>query len=81
MNLISIQAREIGLTCPLFGSDGWESEKLTEGKAKDALEGSFFSTHVSADDPSPNIQNFIKSIRRNINLNRMQWLFLLMMRV
>ncbi len=60
VNLISIQAREIGLTCPLFGSDGWESEKLTEGKAKDALEGSFFSTHVSADDPSPGIQNFIK---------------------
>lgn len=60
VNLISIQAREIGLTCPLFGSDGWESEKLTEGKAKDALEGSFFSTHVSADDPSPTIQNFIK---------------------
>lgn len=60
VNLISIQAREIGLNCPLFGGDGWESEKLTEGKAKDALEGSFFSTHVSADDPSPNIQNFIK---------------------
>ncbi len=58
VNLISIQAREIGLNCPLFGSDGWESEKLTEGKAKDALEGSFFSTHVSADDPSPQIQNF-----------------------
>lgn len=60
VNLISIQAREIGLTCPLFGSDGWESEKLTEGKAKDALEGCFFSTHVSADDPSPIVQNFIK---------------------
>ena len=58
VNLISIQAREIGLTCPLFGSDGWESEKLTEGKASDALEGSFFSTHVSADDPSPQIQEF-----------------------
>ncbi|MBX7043429.1 MAG: ABC transporter substrate-binding protein [Ignavibacteria bacterium] len=63
VNLISIQAREIGLTCPLFGSDGWESEKLTEGKAKDALEGSFFSTHVSADDPSPQIQGYIKKYR------------------
>lgn len=63
VNLISIQAREIGLTCPLFGSDGWESVKLTEGKAKDALEGSFFSTHVSADDPSPQIQNFKKKYR------------------
>lgn len=67
VNLISIQAREIGLTCPLFGSDGWESEKLTEGKAKDALEGSFFSTHVSADDPSPNIQNFIKKYQEKYN--------------
>lgn len=63
VNLISIQAREIGLTCPLFGSDGWESEKLTEGKAKDALEGSFFSTHVSSDDPSPKIQDYIKKYK------------------
>lgn len=67
VNLISIQAREIGLTCPLFGSDGWESEKLTEGKAKDALEGSFFSTHVSADDPSSVVQNFIKKYKEKYN--------------
>lgn len=63
VNLISIQAREIGITCPLFGSDGWESEKLTEGKAKDALEGSYFSTHVSTDDPSPKIQEYIKKYK------------------
>ncbi|MCB0727601.1 MAG: ABC transporter substrate-binding protein [Ignavibacteria bacterium] len=67
VNLISIQAREIGLTCPLFGSDGWESEKLTEGKAKDALEGSFFSTHVSTDDPSPKIQEYIKKYKAKYN--------------
>lgn len=67
VNLISIQAREIGLTCPLFGSDGWESEKLTEGKAADALEGSFFSTHVSADDPSQQVQNYIRKYRAKYN--------------
>src|SRR4030095_6249416 len=59
VNLISIQAREIGIKVPLVGSDGWESEKLTEGKAKDALEGCFFSTHVSTENPDPAIQNFI----------------------
>ncbi len=59
LNLISIQAREIGITVPLFGGDGWESEKLLEGKAKDALDGCFFSTHVSIEDPNPKIQNFI----------------------
>jgi len=59
VGLIAIQAREIGITQPLFGGDGWESDKLTEGKAKDALEGSYFSTHVSSEDPSPAVQNFI----------------------
>ncbi len=63
VGLIAIQAREIGLNIPLFGSDGWESEKLTEGKAKDALEGCFFSTHVSTEDPSPKIQDFLKKYR------------------
>jgi branched-chain amino acid transport system substrate-binding protein len=67
VNLISIQAREIGLTCPLIGSDGWESEKLTEGKAKDALEGCYFSTHVSTENPDPKIQEFIKKYKAKYN--------------
>lgn len=68
VNLISIQAREIGLTVPLIGSDGWESEKLTEGKAKDALEGCFFSTHVSTENPDPSIQNFITKYKAKYNM-------------
>lgn len=68
VGLIGIQAREIGITQPLFGGDGWESEKLTEGKAKDALEGCFFSTHVSAEDPSPLIQGFIKKYKDKYNI-------------
>jgi branched-chain amino acid transport system substrate-binding protein len=68
VNLISIQAREIGITQPLLGSDGWESEKLTEGKAKDALEGCFFSTHVSTENPDPNVQNFIKKYKEKYNM-------------
>jgi len=63
VGLIAIQAREIGISVPFFGGDGWESEKLTEGKAKDALEGCFFSTHISSEDPNPLIQNFIKKYR------------------
>jgi branched-chain amino acid transport system substrate-binding protein len=68
VGLIAIQAREIGITAPLFGSDGWESEKLTEGKAKDALEGCFFSTHVSTEDPSPQIQSFIQKYKAKYNM-------------
>jgi len=63
VNLISIQARESGLSVPLFGGDGWESEKLIGGKAKDALEGCYFSTHVSSENPAANVQDFIKKFR------------------
>jgi branched-chain amino acid transport system substrate-binding protein len=68
VGLIAIQAREIGITQPLFGGDGWESEKLTEGKAKDALEGCYFSTHVSTENPDPGIQNFIKKYKEKYNM-------------
>jgi len=68
VGLIAIQAREIGITQPLFGGDGWESEKLTEGKAKDALEGCYFSTHVSTENPDPAIQNFIKKYKEKYNM-------------
>jgi branched-chain amino acid transport system substrate-binding protein len=68
VGLIAIQAREIGITCPLIGGDGWESEKLTEGKAKDALEGCYFSTHVSTSNPDPRVQNFIKKYKEKYNI-------------
>jgi len=68
VGLIAIQAREIGITQPLFGGDGWESEKLTEGKAKDALEGCYFSTHVSTENPDPAVQNFIKKYKEKYNM-------------
>lgn len=68
VGLIAIQAREIGITVPLFGGDGWESEKLTEGKAKDALEGCYFSTHVSTENPDPAVQNFIKKYKEKYNM-------------
>jgi branched-chain amino acid transport system substrate-binding protein len=68
VGLIAIQARDIGITVPLFGSDGWESEKLTQGKAKDALEGCYFSTHVSSEDPSPAVQEFIKKYKEKYNV-------------
>src|SRR6266550_2116891 len=63
VGLIARQAREVGLTIPLLGGDGWDSEKLYEiGGA--ALEGSFFSNHYSVDDPSPRIQEFVTKFKK-----------------
>ena len=45
--LICVQAKQLGLTVPLFGGDGWESDKLVQ-IGGEAVEGNYFSTHYSA---------------------------------
>ena len=51
VGLIALQARQLGITCPIFGGDGWESSSLVPiGGA--ALEGDYFSTHFSPEDTS-----------------------------
>jgi len=63
VGLIARQAREVGLTVPLLGGDGWDSEKLYEIGGS-ALEGSYFSNHYSVDDPSPRIQEFVSKFKK-----------------
>jgi branched-chain amino acid transport system substrate-binding protein len=60
--LIGRQARELGLTIPLAGGDGWDSAKLYE-LAQGALDGSYFSNHYTQENPSPVIQTFVKAYR------------------
>jgi branched-chain amino acid transport system substrate-binding protein len=59
VGLIARQAREVGLTIPLLGGDGWESDKLYD-IGREALDGCYFSNHYAADDPNPVIQGRIK---------------------
>jgi branched-chain amino acid transport system substrate-binding protein len=63
VGLISRQARETGLTVPLLGGDGWDSEKLYE-IGGDALVGSYFSNHYSVDDPNPRVQDFVNKFKK-----------------
>ncbi|PTL82905.1 ABC transporter substrate-binding protein [Vitiosangium sp. GDMCC 1.1324] len=58
VGIIARQARELGLTVPLMGGDGWDSEKLFE-LAGNTLDGSYFSNHYSPDNPDPKVQKFI----------------------
>jgi len=60
VGLIALQARQLGITVPIFGGDGWESSALVPIGGK-ALEGDFFSTHFSPQDTSPAVQAFVKS--------------------
>lgn len=64
--LVAVQARQLGITVPLFGGDGWEAPELIQiGGA--ALEGTFYSTHYSSEDRSPAVQNFVKKFKAQFN--------------
>lgn len=58
VGLIARQARELGITAPLLGGDGWVSDKLLE-IAEDALNGSYFVNHFYEGDPNPLVQKFV----------------------
>jgi branched-chain amino acid transport system substrate-binding protein len=62
VGVIGRQARELGLTVPMTGGDGWDSEKLFE-LAGNSLEGSYFSNHYSPDNPDPKVQKFISDYK------------------
>ncbi len=63
VGLIARQARELGLTLPLLGGDGWDSPKTLEIGGT-AINGCYFTNHYAADDPSPTVQNFIEKYRK-----------------
>jgi branched-chain amino acid transport system substrate-binding protein len=62
VGLIARQARELGLSVPLMGGDGWDSPALFEIGGK-SIEGSYISNHYSPDDTSAVVQNFIKRFK------------------
>lgn len=60
VGIIAKQARELGMNMPLLGGDGWDSPELWKlGGA--ALDNSYISNHYSAENPAPEIQNFVKA--------------------
>ena len=63
VGMIVKQAREIGITVPILGADGWDSAKLPEIAGAEALNNTFFSNHYSPDDNSPEIKNFVEAYK------------------
>jgi branched-chain amino acid transport system substrate-binding protein len=60
VGIIAKQARELGMNQPLLGGDGWDSPELWKlGGAN--LKNAYISNHYSADNPQPEIQNFVKA--------------------
>jgi branched-chain amino acid transport system substrate-binding protein len=60
--LICRQARELGLTMPIIGGDGWESEKLIE-IGGESMNGTYYANHWSLDQANPQLQTFLAAYR------------------
>lgn len=60
VGIIAKQARELGMNMPLLGGDGWDSPELWK-LGGDALKNAYISNHYSAENPAPEIQNFVKN--------------------
>lgn len=60
---IAVQARSLGMKQPFLGGDGWDSPKLAE-IGKDAIQGSYFSTHFSSESKDPLVANFVSTYKK-----------------
>ncbi len=66
--LIATQAKEVGVTATLLGSDGWDGVigALDAGNVG-VVEGAYFGNHYSTQDPSEVIQKFLTDYKKKYN--------------
>ena len=62
VGLIAKQARDKGITVPLIGGDGWDSEQLYKIGGT-ALNGSYFTNHYSPYDTDPKVVKFVNDYK------------------
>ncbi|WP_033827984.1 ABC transporter substrate-binding protein [Bacillus andreraoultii] len=63
VGLIVKQARELGISAPLMGADGWDSPTLVDLAGADALNNTFITNHYSSQDPDQKIQDFVTKFK------------------
>lgn len=61
------QARELGITAPIGGGDGWDSPDMVSVSGAQALNNTFFTNHYSVEDPDPAIQKFVEAYKAKYN--------------
>lgn len=59
------QARELGITAAILGTDGWDDSKVIDIAGKDALNNTYFCTHYFEGDDE--VQGFIESYKKEYN--------------
>lgn len=65
--LIIKQARELGLTVPFLGGDGYDSPKLAELAGKENLSKVYFTNHYASSDTTPEVVKFKEAFKAKYN--------------
>ena len=66
VGLIAKQAREIGIKAPLLGSDSWSDPGLVK-VGGDAIEGAYFTDHLSLKSDNAAIKKFVENYKKEYN--------------
>ncbi|WP_018132312.1 ABC transporter substrate-binding protein [Effusibacillus pohliae] len=61
------QGRELGITAPFMGGDGWDAPQLIDIAGKENLNNTYISNHYAPDDNSPEVQQFVQSFKKEYN--------------
>ena len=63
VGLITKQARELGITVPIIGGDGWEAPELIQIAGAEALKNTYYSTHFSPAQDSAMAKKFVEAFK------------------
>jgi branched-chain amino acid transport system substrate-binding protein len=61
------QARELGITVPMGGGDGWDSPDMLTVAGANALNKTYFTNHYSSSDTDPKIVKFVEAYKAKYN--------------
>lgn len=61
------QARKLGITCKIIGSDSWDNPELIK-LGGDVMNGTYFSNHYSPDVDNPKSKEFIAKYQKKFNM-------------
>ncbi len=61
--LVIKQARDLGITAPILGADGFDSPKLADLAGASALNDVYYSNHYSSLDKDPAVAAFIEAFK------------------
>lgn len=69
VGLIVKQAREMGITAPFGGGDGWDSPTLTEIAGADNLKDCYYSNHYAIQQDNKKVMDFVKAFNDKTQKN------------